>query len=309
MTTTSNPAAATADGASRTAILSHLATAKLGYGGSGVQPRPGVCTPLPASEARQRDWARQLAQTVPCDRHGAYQPYRPGPVGYGPVMAHVECPGCKRERQHATLMTEAEVPRLYRSASLDIWAIRSGIEKWRDLEPNCTDVQAGAWERDMRVALARCRDFCNDISGRLDRTDSGKSLLMLGSHGTGKTWASYAVERAWREAGFSAARLKHAEFLETYWAHDFGNKARYIKSLAACDLLIVDEFGRGSSSDSAQNAMFELMDARLLELRPTLIVSNHTREGLLAAMGPAVHERVRGSTVVNMTWPSGRGRA
>lgn len=33
------------------------------------------------------------------------------------------------------------------------------------------------------------------------------------------------------------------------------------------------------------------------------------REGLLAAMGPAVHERVRGSTVVNMTWPSGRGRA
>jgi DNA replication protein DnaC len=98
---------------------------------------------------------------------------------------------------------------------------------------------------------------------------SGKSLLMLGSCGVGKTTlASAMIDRMVRnkkscyyELFFNLVRIRD---------NDYKN---FLKQIMKIDFLVIDEFGHGITVPRLE-LFFEVLDERYRNRRPTLIISN-----------------------------------
>lgn len=59
---------------------------------------------------------------------------------------------------------------------------------------------------------------------------------------------------------------------------DTGDTAGYGKYIAECDVFMLDELGKGMGTDWQCEQLFELIDERYQSTKPTLIVSNFSRQ-------------------------------
>lgn len=140
---------------------------------------------------------------------------------------------------------------------------------------------------------------------------SDKSLLMLGSVGTGKTLlASAMIERLIDKnkctmvkvidivRGFKNTWRKDSE-------HTEGDVAEYYIGL---DLLIIDEVGTQFGSDMEKLFIFEIIDGRYQEMKPTILISNLDVEGVKEVIGERCLDRLRdgGGSMIAFNWESSR---
>ncbi|MCY1304739.1 DNA replication protein DnaC [compost metagenome] len=74
------------------------------------------------------------------------------------------------------------------------------------------------------------------------------------------------------------------------------------------DLLILDEVGASYGTDFERMLMFEVINARYEDLKPTLVISNLSAPDLAAALGDRTVDRLReaGGVVVKFDWESAR---
>ena len=77
------------------------------------------------------------------------------------------------------------------------------------------------------------------------------------------------------------------------------------------DLLIVDEVGLQSGTDAEARTLFDIINERYEQRKPTVFLSNLDLDGVKAALGERVFDRLRedGGEVVTFAWGSHRGRA
>ena len=61
----------------------------------------------------------------------------------------------------------------------------------------------------------------------------------------------------------------------------------------APSLLVVDEVGRHKDSKHAADSLFALFDSRYREVRPTILVSNMTKDEFVEYLGEAMISRLR----------------
>ena len=135
---------------------------------------------------------------------------------------------------------------------------------------------------------------------RYAQTFSEKSpnLLFSGDTGLGKTFLSACIARTVADSGFSVvyesaghlfAKLEKAKFEPS--AETRREAAKY----GVCDLLIIDDLGTELVSQFTLAAMYELINDRLLEHKPTIISTNLTVEELSHKYTPQIVSRLRGS--------------
>jgi DNA replication protein DnaC len=72
--------------------------------------------------------------------------------------------------------------------------------------------------------------------------------------------------------------------------------------------LILDEVGVSFRSEAEKTQLFDVLDGRYREMRPTVIVSNLNAKDLQECLGPRIFDRLMeaGSTVVIFDWKSYR---
>ena len=63
------------------------------------------------------------------------------------------------------------------------------------------------------------------------------------------------------------------------------------------DLLVLDELGVQAGSQSEQALLFEVIDARLSENRPTIFLSNLKPKMLAPVIGERIVDRIKGKCV------------
>ncbi|MEU6353103.1 ATP-binding protein [Streptomyces sp. NPDC047072] len=122
----------------------------------------------------------------------------------------------------------------------------------------------------------------------------GRSLLIVGTTGTGKTHQAYGAIRSLLLAGVrlrwkatTAADL-YAE-LRPRPGHD---GERELMDLARCPLLIIDDLGAAKNSEWTEEITMRLINRRYNEMLPTLITTNLGMADLRAHIGDRVASRL-----------------
>jgi len=135
-----------------------------------------------------------------------------------------------------------------------------------------------------RAAFERVQQFTAS-------TDRG--LVLTGASGAGKTLSLWALARALERSGVRPVFLSAVEF-----ARRLASSARDLERdnwLAGCRVLIVDDLGKEKLTNAVASLMWEVLDARCNERRPTLISTRFKGASFVGRFADAViGEDIRG---------------
>lgn len=235
-----------------------------------------------------------------CDKHGPFEGLTF--KGNGPF-----CPTCTADKQKAD---EAE-----RNAQL----VRDRLERRaRELigraaiPPRFADRRLEnfhAHDKGPAAALVVAKRFVEEFDECLE---TGRSLIFCGGVGAGKTHLAvgicHAVIAQDRIAVFSSVLGAIRSIKETFRKGSDITEAEAIQNLVEPDLLVLDEVGVQFGSETEKMYLFEIINGRYENLRPTIVISNLAKEPLTEFLGERVVDRLRegGGRMVVFDWPSYR---
>ena len=128
-----------------------------------------------------------------------------------------------------------------------------------------------------------------------------RNLLMSGAPGLGKTFLSACIARAVSEHGYSVVYDTAGAIFAQFEAKKFlrdsadGQEARdETRRYLNCDLLIVDDLGSELTTQLTQSALYELINARLVAQRHTVISTNLSLDEIARRYNPQIASRIEG---------------
>ena len=123
------------------------------------------------------------------------------------------------------------------------------------------------------VILNGCKNYADNFSKNSD------SLFLTGGTGLGKTHLSLAIANAVIDKSFSVTYGTAHNILNDLEAAHFGRNAviRYEENdLLDCDLLIIDDLGSEFINQFTVSCVYNIINARILAEKPTIISTNFT---------------------------------
>lgn len=128
-------------------------------------------------------------------------------------------------------------------------------------------------------------------------TEHSGSLLFVGATGLGKTFLSACIARTVAEKGYSvcyvSAEAMFSDFeTDKFHPHPDGSLSRKYLS---CDLLILDDLGTEMTTQFTVSALYQVVNTRLMEGRPTLISTNLPLAELEGRYSAQIASRILGS--------------
>lgn len=158
-------------------------------------------------------------------------------------------------------------------------------------------------------ALAVCRDYAENFSEHLRK---GSGLILAGLPGTGKSHlAAATLQRVLSDFVRYTTCLDMIRAVRDTWRRDSErSETKVLNYLEQLDLLVIDEVGMQYGTDGEQTILFDVLDRRYREVRPTLILTNQDKAGLKTFVGERTFDRlVETCRWVPFDWPSYRPQA
>lgn len=143
----------------------------------------------------------------------------------------------------------------------------------------------------------------------------GTSLILSGGPGTGKTHLALSVAKQIALIGFQAKYLTTRKLLrqirDTWGKRSELTEQQIMDRLAEVDLLIIDEIGVQRGTDDELNTIFEIIDERYQNRRPSILISNLPWLELKQVIGDRSADRLRdcGGKMLTFDWKSHRAPA
>lgn len=161
-------------------------------------------------------------------------------------------------------------------------------------------------------ALKACTDYANDF---VANWQAGRCLALLGTVGTGKTHLASGVIQSVIGLGATARYTSALGIIRdvkaTFGASAASGEAAVYAALAEPNLLVVDEVGVQAGTEFERQVMFEVINARYEQKKPTVVISNLGVADLRKCLGDRAVDRLTDAqgVVVLFSWPSQRGAA
>lgn len=190
----------------------------------------------------------------------------------------------------AQLLREKSCQRLSRLGSMQL----TSFEDVRlDYYPSTPDTPNGLSPRKrMEQVLRYCREYAEKFSPR------SPSLLLRGPTGVGKTHFSLAIAKTAAEKGYSVVYGPAQVLLHQLEKEHFGRAdGNSEDQLTGCDLLILDDVGTEFASPFYASCLYNLINTRMLESRPTLISTNLNQTQLQERYGDQIVSRITGTFI------------
>lgn len=169
-----------------------------------------------------------------------------------------------------------------------------------------------------RKALSFAKDYVANFN---DVLSTGRSAIFCGKPGTGKTHLSIGI-------ALEIMKLKYENHYSHYnalfltvqrmvrrmkesWRKDSDeSESDVMNILVEPELLIIDEIGVQFGSEFEKNFMFDVLNSRYENHRPTLLLSNLSVAEVKAFLGERIYDRLRedGGQCVSFDWTSHRGK-
>lgn len=221
-------------------------------------------------------------QVRKCERHGEFESRH--------IIRSVwsSCPACEaerreRERADAERREQAERERrhleMLGAAAIPARFIGRTFENFR------ADTDG------KRHALTVARDYAEDFA-ELSRRGAG--LVFSGLPGTGKSHLATAILQALlgRDVRYVTCMDLIRSIRETWRKDSERSEGQVLRYLERLDLLVIDEMGVQYGTDGEQTILFDVLDRRYREVRPTILLTNQDRAGLKAYVGERIFDRL-----------------
>ena len=139
----------------------------------------------------------------------------------------------------------------------------------------------------MESVLNYCKTYATDFSKK------SSSLLLYGHTGLGKTHLSLAIAGKVVEDGhgviYSSAQNLFNKLEKEKFGRSDGNTE---ENILGCDLLIIDDLGAEFTTQFTVSALYNIVNSRELEGKPTIISTNLTPEQLLSTYSERIASRI-----------------
>lgn len=144
----------------------------------------------------------------------------------------------------------------------------------------------------MQDIIAYCRDYTACF------TPAADSLLLQGATGIGKTHLCLAIARGVTERGYGVVYGSVQPLIRRLEAEHFGRTQGDSEAqLTDCDLLVLDDLGMEFDTPFSRACLYNVLNARLLEGRPTVISTNLSFTALQERYGDQIASRISGGFV------------
>ncbi len=144
----------------------------------------------------------------------------------------------------------------------------------------------------MSKILSYCKDYAKNFNG------TGRSILMRGATGLGKTHLSLAIANEVLEKGYYAVYVSAPSILtrleNSHFDYNDNEEEHLVQTLTDCDLLIIDDLGTEFISQYTKSVIYNIFNNRLLKNKPVIINTNMTIRELEATYSQRFVSRVMG---------------
>ncbi len=145
----------------------------------------------------------------------------------------------------------------------------------------------------MESVLNYCKAYAADFSRR------SPSLLLYGKTGLGKTHLSLAIAGKAVEEGYGVIYSSAQNLFNKLEKDKFGKAdANTEEAILDCDLLIIDDLGAEFTTQFTVSALYNIVNSRELEGKPTIISTNLMPEQLTKAYGERIASRILSNYVM-----------
>lgn len=146
----------------------------------------------------------------------------------------------------------------------------------------------------MESVLSYCKAYASDFSRK------SPSLILYGMTGLGKTHLSLAIAGKAVEAGYGVIYTSAQNLFNRLEREKFGRAEdnNTEQSILDCELLIIDDLGVEFSTQFTVSALYNIINCRDLEGRPTIISTNLTPEKLKDTYNDRIASRILSNYVI-----------
>ena len=125
------------------------------------------------------------------------------------------------------------------------------------------------------------------------------NLLLTGPPGLGKTFLSAAIAREVSGDGWSVVYDTATHIFQRFEDRKFGREEGEeaegdVTRVLTCDLLILDDLGTEMTTAFVQSALYQIINSRLMERRPTILSTNLKVSELEGRYGAQTASRIEG---------------
>jgi DNA replication protein DnaC len=232
-----------------------------------------------------------------CEKHGPYQAQTLVWID-DRIMVHEVCMACTTENR-----VEEEEAKEKENRALHERARKDNLLD-RGISPRCIDLSLS----DITPPVEQCAVH-KSLTAYLEAR-STSSLILAGTVGTGKTYLAQALAQDLSAMGksfiFSTARQVVRDIRSTWSRDSRRTEDQVIAAYVNTAYLFIDEVGIQYGTESEQIAMFDIINGRYENQRPTILITNLDIAGLKEIMGERIIDRLRqdGGQLLAFNWQS-----
>lgn len=129
-------------------------------------------------------------------------------------------------------------------------------------------------------------------------TPESGSILMIGATGLGKTYLSACIARTVADRGYSVVYDTAIRLFSDFETAKFARSvesADASKKYFSCDLLIIDDLGTEMTTQFTISALYQVVNTRLMEGKPTIVSTNLPASELKQRYSPQIASRLLGT--------------
>ncbi len=159
---------------------------------------------------------------------------------------------------------------------------------------NIKDRNGLTYYENMRIVFTSCFKFAEYFRKEYS------NLLLMGKTGLGKTFLCNSIAKAVLDKGFTVIYLSAGRLFKTLQEEQFNNNSdtefsSFFEDVLSVDLLIIDDMGTEFPTVLTGSQLFNILNERIVNKRPTVISTNMMPEGIKELYSDRVLSRLTDS--------------
>lgn len=211
------------------------------------------------------------------------------PADYTDV--HYECPLCEDTGYRGTAMCACM------KRALSLLALESAGLAPLARTQRFETFSLAYYQGDDRITMQKNYEICRDYAATFGK--GAESLLFLGKTGLGKTHLSTSIAVSVIDKGYDVVYASAPSLFLSLEAEKFGRDAEIpLGEVEDADLFILDDLGSENPSPLHVNFLYQLVNARMVAGKPTIINTNLTVREIKERYTDRVASRLLGEYLV-----------